>query len=984
MKITRLGNYVLGIEIGVASLGWAALNLDAEGNCSSILAMGVRKFPCGTTGDVESGRDESRNARRQLNRSRRVRLAQRVRRLRTLWEMLQGGGLLPAGSFHERDTILKALDAHLGKSPYELRTNALDGAVSPHALGRAIYHIAQRRGFQSNRRIQPKDEDELGVVKSGIKDLEEAMQTSGARTLGEHLFLSKDVPLRRRWTSRQMYRDEVALMLAAQAPHHTPITDVFTKRLCEVIFYQQKPQSQAYRIARCDLEPHRRRTPMACLDAQEMRVLARVNDLRLVDDVGVEPVEITSDQRETLLALLRNGDATFTAIRKALKLDKTVRFNMERVDEKALIGMRTERRMRDAMGTAWDALPHDKQSALVDDMINIDDDAGLRRRLATFWKLPEPLVELLLATQLEPSYAALSHKAISRLLPELRAGVSFATARKKLYPEADHHDVHKTLPMVQSTYRQLANPLVARALSELRAVVNALIAKHGLPSAIRVSLMRQLRLGRKAREMSHFAMRRRHKLRGDAKARILRDLGVQEPTPQMVDKLLLAEECGWVCPFTGKTISIRSLVGGDPRFTVAHIIPFHQSLDDSFENKTLCHVSVQVEPKAVRPVNDAVLDRFSKLTGHFAKEKLRRVKMTPEEIVTHYSETGIASRFVDACYVSRMAVDYLSRLYPSNRSAVQVVRGGMVRYVKEACGLQRIDVPRGNYRRHAIEAAANALCDTSIVRKLCSAAKSAMPGKRRLSPELVLPWTSFALDVANAATDIVVSTRVERRARGPLHEETFYRKRNDGTFSIRKHIWQLTSSDIEAIQGDDVRKLVIDKIASLGGGDPRKLFVDAANRPIYHGNVVRAVRVLRKEQYFDIGASEHKRWVATAENHHAAIFVRGTKAGRIIVSQFEAQKRCASREAIIQYPSNATPLMSLAVGETVELDKKLYTVRSVSKDPRISFTEIDDGRTLKEVIADKRLVRMSVDQLYQRRARKVLVDAIGVVSVAND
>ena len=983
--VTRFGNYVLGLELGVAQLGWAALSLGADGKPASLLAVGARKFPTGTVGDIDSGRDASRNADRQMSRSRRGRLAQRIQRLRTVWQLLQGAGLLPGGLFKERDAAIKAFDMASGQTPYVLRARALDVALTRHELGRAIYHIAQRRGFQSNRRAPPKDDEEdLGVVKKGIADLEESMRASGARTLGEYLSRAQG-PLRRRWTARQMYRDEVALILAAQAPHHPSLTERFCKHLQLALFTQRKLRSQAHRIARCDLEPSRRRTQMAGLDAQELRLLARVNDLRLVDDVGAVPVELTVEQRARLVELLGNGDATFAAIRKALKLPSTVRFNAERIDEKTLIGLRTAGRMRAAMGALWDDMSSERKGSLVDDLLNIDDEAGLKRRLMTTWSFPEAVATKLVETQLEPSYASLSHKAIARLLPELRAGVSYATARKKLYPSADDHETFQRLPMVQTVYRQLANPLVARALSEVRAVVNALIAQHGVPSAIRVSLMRQLRMGRKARERTSHHMRKRQKARADAAARVLKDLGVQQPTHAMIDKVLLAEECGWVCPYTGKAISMRSLVGGDPRFVVAHVLPFHLSLDDSFANKTLCHVSVTVDPKALRAIDENVVERFRRLTGPYANEKLRRLQMSPEDVVAHCSEEVVASLFVDACYASRLVVDYLSRLYPPNKASVQAVRGPVTWYVKEACGLGRLDLPHGSHKRHAIDAAAVAVCGPSIVRTLHAAALAALPGKRRLSAEIVLPWSTFARDVGGAVADIVVSTRIDRRARGPLHEETFYRKTERG-FSTRKHIWQLTTTDVGAIEGDAIRKVIVAQIEHLGGGDPRKLFVVEANRPMFRGARVRRVRVVRTEKCFPIGseAGGHLRWVATEENHHAAVFLEGDRADRTIVSQFEAQRRRAAGDPIVQFPPKTKPLMSLAVGETLRLDDRLYTVRSVSRDPRVSLTALDDGRTLAEIISDKKLTRLSVDQLYQRGACKVLVAPTGSVSIAND
>ena len=53
-----------------------------------------------------------------------------------------------------------------------------------YSLGRALYHIAQRRGFLSNRKESTKESD--GKVKSGINDLSNDMKNAGCEYLGEY------------------------------------------------------------------------------------------------------------------------------------------------------------------------------------------------------------------------------------------------------------------------------------------------------------------------------------------------------------------------------------------------------------------------------------------------------------------------------------------------------------------------------------------------------------------------------------------------------------------------------------------------------------------------------------------------------------------------------------------------------------------------------------------------------------------------------
>ena len=70
--------------------------------------------------------------------------------------------------------------------PYALRKEALDRRLSPSEIGRALFHLNQRRGFKSNR-ISDSDHDERSSMKQGIKRLEVELESAGVRTLGELL-----------------------------------------------------------------------------------------------------------------------------------------------------------------------------------------------------------------------------------------------------------------------------------------------------------------------------------------------------------------------------------------------------------------------------------------------------------------------------------------------------------------------------------------------------------------------------------------------------------------------------------------------------------------------------------------------------------------------------------------------------------------------------------------------------------------------------
>ena len=196
--------YILGLDLGVQSVGWAMIDVDEGGNPCGIRRSGVRCFDSGVGSETEiaSGKDESQNIKRRQMRQQRRQLWRRGRRLKKIFLLLQKAGLLPPGETRtpqQRHELLKRLDAELSKTylpandrvaghllPYRLRALALDQPLPPFAFGRALFHLAQRRGFLSNRKSAAKDDEDSGDVKAGHRrplEEDERDRSSNARRI---------------------------------------------------------------------------------------------------------------------------------------------------------------------------------------------------------------------------------------------------------------------------------------------------------------------------------------------------------------------------------------------------------------------------------------------------------------------------------------------------------------------------------------------------------------------------------------------------------------------------------------------------------------------------------------------------------------------------------------------------------------------------------------------------------------------------------
>ena len=172
MQKDRQQAYRLALDLGSTSLGWALFRLDTAGSPSAIIKAGVRIFSDGRNPKEGSSLAVTRRAARAMRR-RRDRLLKRKARMLAALER--------HGFFPQEESARKALEK---LNPYELRARGLEVTLKPEEFGRALFHLNQRRGFQSNRKTDRKDNDS-GALKQAIGTLRAQMHESGCRTVGE-------------------------------------------------------------------------------------------------------------------------------------------------------------------------------------------------------------------------------------------------------------------------------------------------------------------------------------------------------------------------------------------------------------------------------------------------------------------------------------------------------------------------------------------------------------------------------------------------------------------------------------------------------------------------------------------------------------------------------------------------------------------------------------------------------------------------------
>ena len=1061
--------YVLGIDLGTNSLGWAIIAL-IDGEPAQLVRAGARVFEAGMEGDLSSGREESRNLKRREARLHRRLLWRRRRRLRKLFNLLQRFGLLPpapdgpAASGEHRPPLtpdqlqdyFNNLDNDILSSgwfkskassglfpepehtmPYILRASALDEPLEPYFLGRALYHLAQRRGFLSNRKQVAKKNDDEGAVKEGIADLRKAMHTAEARTLGQYFSgLNPSAErIRSRWTARDMYENEFDNIWETQAAYHPDLlTPERKKQIHDAIFFQRPLRFDPDTIGRCELEPDKRRAPALLLASQRFRLLQTVNNLRVLPPDDIEMPLTPEDRKKLIDELETKVDRTFKQISKLLNLEKGYTFNLERGGEMRIKGNRTNADFYAVFGERWLEMSSKERDRAVEYVHSFQKPGKLKDSARKKWGLSEEQAEKLAGITLEADYVNLSRKAIGKFLPVLEQGMTYGEARRQLYPEAFRPgQLSELLPPVERSLAEIRNPAVMRSLTELRKVVNNIIRQYGKPTFVHLELARDLKKSKKQRQAISESNRQNEKARAKAFEEIIKaEVGIKEPKPDDIRKFLLYEECKHQCPYTGKPISMRTLFGPEPQFDIEHIIPFSLSMDNSFQNLTLCYVPENRSVKGNRTPWQAyhgnaekfegMLDRVRKFTGDRRRvaAKLKRFAMDDDEL-EGFLEDFRNRQLNDTAYASSIAAKYLGLLYggvndAEGRKRIQATSGQATSSFRSLWKLNSIlnDGPTANggsvpksrqdHRHHAIDAAVIGLTNAAMIKRLSDAAQRAPLEHRRRFASLEAPWPNFVDSVRAEIDKIVVSHRVSKKVSGALHEETIYSRPmgEKGEVRVRKPLATLTPQEVEKIADQGVRKLVQQKLGELGGIEPKKAFSSPENLPRFpsSGVVIKSVRISKAVPTFALGEGRAARRVTSESNHHVEIYAEVDEHGNEgkwdgeVVSMSEAYQRLKARKPIVQrdYGPLVRFKFSLAPGEVIECDdgsggRALWVSRGVASyqsGPRLLLVPLSDAGKKKDILKAGRFWSPMLNPLSKLNPRKVVVSPLGEVSEAHD
>ncbi len=888
--------YRLGLDVGSNSLGWFIVWLDESGNAEKLGPGGVRIYPDGRNPQSKSSNAVTRRVARGARRRRDRYLARRKR----LMDLLILHGLMPQNS--EARKSLECLN------PYVLRADALNGSLPIHHVGRAMFHLNQRRGFKSNRKTERGD-NEAGAIKEAAARLENLIIEFGARTLGEYLNLrhADRQPVRARnrintpgkveydfYPTRALLEAEFDAIWAAQAQQHPEMTEDARVAIRHEIFFQRelrRPQ-----VGKCTFDPAHDtddvdgfRCSWSHPLAQRFRIWQETRNLA-VTETGSMSRPLTKEEGDKVaLALMQNGKVSFNKLRSLLNLSSETRFNLESEKRDKLSGDETAAKLahKNFFGKAWRGKSLDRQIAIIERLTNDENEDALVDWLIKTTAIDADAASRIASALLPDGHCRLGLRAIGKILPHMEAGMNYPDAaraagydhallptgelslngRLPYYGEWLKDDVigsgdRRDSP--EKRWGKFPNPTVHIGLGQIRRVVNALIAEYGAPDQIVVELARDFKLSpTKLSELEKEQAKNQKK--NDDRAKQLAAHG-QPINHRNLLKLRLWEELNpydpidRCCPYSGEKIGIARLLSAE--IDIDHLIPFQTCWDDSAANKIVC-LSGANRKKGKRtpfqafgagPNWSAIAERANSLP------KGKRWRFAPDAHERFAADGGFLARQLNETgWLARLTRKYLAAVTDPN--AIWVLPGRHTALIRAKWGLNEL-LPdhnfsnaknRKDHRHHAIDAMVAALSDRSLLHRMANAYD-----EQRQKIEVPLPWETLRDDLKERLDSMIVSHKSDHAPQGRLHEDTAYgtvkQPVSEGGANLvyRKGFLDLKQTEIARIRDPRLADLVTSHIESeiLAGNDlasALRTFAARTDIPgLPHG--IRHVRLLKTEK----------------------------------------------------------------------------------------------------------------------------------------
>ena len=823
---------ILGLDIGVASIGWCLKN---EGG---LVAMGVRMFSPPETGNDRrpTGREWRTN---RLNRRSIRRRRQRLADFRTLFNLHVGQN----GNISEFEGL---------PSPWDLRARGLDEALSREQWLSVLYHILRHRGPKfSKYRIanetpdsdanREEEEERRKSFANALINLND-YQKNGYRTPGEYIARGEKFKQQKRNRQgefislfpRSAIREEIVTLFQNQRnllDRNIPVPEEFsieTENRILALFDRQRPalsgEDLESRVGTCTFERGEKRAPKHTPTFERFMLLSKINTLR-IDDGNGERFLRPEERKAVIEAVMasKSFSVTYGKVRRIIAEtgfrdghdEKAIKAGAEKIsfvqesrtirkhgkkgtespeeirkefDKKDFVSLPGRAKLAKALGDRQDLL---EESDIMDEAVRLitltKDEDLLRKKLEEHFRKAgiqeaEDLAGRLSLVSMS-AFCDLSLVAIRKILPLMEEGLRYDEAAKEAgychyRPRVGH--ATQFLPPIPKPEEgkpidseMVNNPVVYRALNQARKVVNAIIKEFGPLSGIRIETARDI--VKSGQERLRIEKEQADNRQKNEEAR--QENGSMTKAEQM--KRRLYNEQGGKCLYTGAVIDIEDLSTAE----IDHIYPRSKSMDDSYMNKVL------VTAKANRDKGNTPLWEYLKREG-MEKEFRTRVNalrsIPSQKRRRLLDENPDFERMTNADlsntrYATRYFMNFINaHLLFANNGEATATNGRITSLLRRSWGLSKNRDE--DDRHHALDAAVIAFSDKRMVQRMSKWFQGRETyGKGSVGPQDRPPFPApepyenkdaFRADLLKHRDAIVVSRAVRRLGTGAANKDT--------------------------------------------------------------------------------------------------------------------------------------------------------------------------------------------------------------------
>lgn len=641
--------YIIGLDIGIGSVGWAVVRNDED--CKRLEDFGVRIFESGEI--IESNKNIRKSQRRRKYRGMRRRIRRRNHRKERLKNYLENIEFVSRAELSE-------FFAKNNHDIIDIRVRALDEKVTPVELTAALLHIAKRRGYKAFYELsdennnakdkKAKEEEEKDIYKA-LTNTADIIKNGGYRSIAEAIMKDsehfsdkisgrykyrnikeKDEKGKKESSSKisendilfptEMFEDEVRKILGKQKEFYPQLTDESIDKIFDIIFsrrdFEDGPgntddKNRPYKgfvdsIGNCPYYKNEKRGHRYTVIGDLFALANKLSQYKYVEKNTGEVVKLPRDLMRNIVGQsLQSGSITKTKINELAKEFNVVILNTKTAKNENIADcikyLKAVKPIFESYGFDWDKLISeeytDQNSLLnrVGDTISFN--ITPKRRIDALNKIDElkgkdELIKKL-SKQNFSGTAKVSDKymidAINAFFDGTLVGEFQANVQQDEFSVSIKTEKLLKLKPFDNNSEYAQNPVVFRAINETRKVVNAIVRKYGAPNAMNIEIASELNKSFDTRQKISTQQNKNEKERKNAIKQIslITGLDEREIRPQYIERYLLGELQGWRCMYSNEEITNKeeAILNKEKQYEIDHIVPFSRILDDTLNNKAL-------------------------------------------------------------------------------------------------------------------------------------------------------------------------------------------------------------------------------------------------------------------------------------------------------------------------------------------------------------------------------------------------------------